>query len=131
MCIYDLIIAPTDNWLCTLSPDNAIDVLEELLPAQNQSYVLGLKLKLPLHVVDAIHSTQSQPHNRLLEVLIAFMKQVEPMPTWKSIADVLRSPAVNLPHLALKIDGKWSLQDASGIDGQIINSIEWSLELTQ
>ena len=31
----------------TLTPDDAVDVLEELLPAQNKSYELGLKLKLP------------------------------------------------------------------------------------
>ena len=105
-------------------------MLEELLPAQNQSYVLGLKLKLPLHVVDAIHSTHSQPQNRLLEILIAFMKHVEPTPTWKSITDALRSPAVNLPHLAQKIDGKHSLQDAAGIEGQAIDSVGWgSFEL--
>ena len=40
----------------TLTPDDAVDVLDEILEAQNQSYVLGLRLKLPLHVVDAIFS---------------------------------------------------------------------------
>ena len=59
-----------------LKPDDAADVLEELLDAQNQSYVLGLKLKLPLSEVDAIHSTYSNPRDRLLQITIAFLKQV-------------------------------------------------------
>ena len=42
----------------TLTPDDAVDVLEELLPAQNKSYELGLKLKLPQHVVHWRPSTR-------------------------------------------------------------------------
>ena len=91
----------------TLTPDDAVDVLEEVLPAQNHSYVLGLKLKLPLHVVDSIHSpTNPLPRDRLLQVIIAFLQQVQPSPTWRAIVDALRSPAVHLSQLALAIEGK-------------------------
>ena len=88
----------------TLSPDSVGDMLEELLEAQNQSYVLGLKLKLPLHIVDAIHSTYLQPGDRLLRVLIEFTKQIDPRPTWRVIIDALRTRVVNLPHLAKKVE---------------------------
>ena len=81
-----------------------MDVLEELLPAQNQSYELGLKLKVPEHEVESIHSTYAKPRNRLLHVLIAFTKQAEPRPTWRVIVDALRSRAVNLPHLAERVE---------------------------
>ena len=88
----------------TLTPDDAVDVLEELLPAQNKSYELGLKLKLPQHVVDSIHSIYSKPQSRLLHVLIEFTNQTEPRPTWTIIIEALRSPAVNLPVLARRVE---------------------------
>ena len=88
----------------TLTPDGAVDVLEELLPAQNKSYELGLKLKLPQHVVEAIHSKEFPPDKYLLKVLIKFLQQVEPRPTWRVIVEALKSPAVNLPALARTVE---------------------------
>ena len=96
------IVASTGDEI--LSPDSVGDILDELLEAQNLSFLLGLKLKLQLHVVDAIHSIYSRPKDRLLHVLIAFTKQTDPRPTWRVIIDALRSPGVNLPHLAMKIE---------------------------
>ena len=81
-----------------------MDVLEELLPAQNTSYELGLKFKLPQSEVEAIHSTHSQPRERLLRILLAFAKQAEPRPTWGVIVEALRSPAVDLTALASKVE---------------------------
>ena len=88
----------------TLTPSDAVNVLEEILEAQNQAYVLGLKLALPLHIVEGICMNHSTPRDRLLQVLIQFMKQVEPRPTWKAIITALRSPAVNLPQLAMRVE---------------------------
>ena len=88
----------------TLTPDDAVDVLEELLPAQNKSYELGLKLKLPQHVVEAIHSKELPPDKYLFKVLIKFLHQVEPRPTWRVIVEALRSPVVNLPALARRVE---------------------------
>ena len=88
----------------TLTPDDAVDVLEELLPAQNKSYELGLKLKLPQHVVEAIHSKELPPDKYLLKVLIKFLHQIHPRPTWRVIVEALRSPAVNLPALARRVE---------------------------
>ena len=95
-------IAPAEDG--TLTPDDAVDVLEELLPAQNKSYELGLKLKLPQHVVEAIHSKELPPDKSLLKVLIKFTHQTEPRPTWRVIIEALKSPAVNLPALARSVE---------------------------
>ena len=94
--------APTGD--DTLTPDDAVDLLEELPPTRNQSYKLGLKLKVPEHEVTSIHSTYAKSRNCLLHVLIAFTKQTKPRPTWRVIVDALRSPAVNLPHLAETVE---------------------------
>jgi serine/threonine protein kinase len=88
----------------TLTPDDAVDVLEELLPAQTKSYELGLKLKLPHHVVEAMHDTYSKPRNCLLHVIIEFTHQVEPRPTWKVIIEALKSRVVDLSALAKTVE---------------------------
>ena len=88
-----------------LTPNDAVKVLEELLPAQNQSYELGLKLNLEPHKVESIHSTYSDQGKRLLRVIMLFLNQVEPSPpTWRVIVDALKSPVVNLPHLAKAVE---------------------------
>ena len=94
--------APTEDKL--LTDTDAIVVLEELLPAQNKSYELGLKLKLPDYVVEGIHKSFSDPQERLLQVLMEVRKQMEPKPTWRVIVDALRSPAVNLLQLACEVE---------------------------
>ena len=88
----------------TLSESDAADILEELLSAQNQSYILGLKLKLPLHEVEAIDLKYLSPRERLLHVIIAFLRQAEPRPTWRVIVEALRNPIVNLPALARSVE---------------------------
>ena len=81
-----------------------MDVLEEILPAQNHSFKLGLKLRLPHHEVEGIHSTHIDPCSRLLHVILAFLNQAKPRPTWRVIVDALRSPLVNLTSLADKVE---------------------------
>ena len=105
-CDYDIpsyttILSPTGE---TLTPDDAVNVLDEILEVENKSYIFGLKLKLPPKVVDSIHATHSEPRNCLVQVLIEFTKQKYPRPTWRAIVAALRSPAVNLPQLAMKVE---------------------------
>ena len=82
-------------------------MVEELLEAQNKSKFLGLKLNLPTHVVEGIHDQYSDPQTRLLNVIEEFLRQVEPRPTWRVIVEALRSPAVKLPRLALRLEEKY------------------------
>lgn len=91
-----------------LTPNDAIALLETLLPAQNQSYLLGLKLGLPVHVVDAIFTTHTRPRERLLHIIIAFLDESELKPTWRVIVSALRSPAVGLTQLASKVEASHS-----------------------
>ena len=95
-------IAPTAD--VSLAPDDVMEVLEELLPAQNKSFNLGLKFKLPLHEAEAIHGKAQSAQDYLRDVLVKFLKQVEPRPTWRVIVDALRSPAVDLPQLANRVE---------------------------
>ena len=88
----------------TLCEDAAMDILDEILEAQSKSAVLGCKLNLPMRIVEGIHSHYSKPEDRLYHVIVKFLTQVEPRPTWKAILDALKSPVINLPRLAEKIE---------------------------
>ena len=54
--------------------------------------------------MEDICEKHSQPRDRLLQVITAFLQQVDPRPTWRAIVVALRSPVVNLPQLAMKVE---------------------------
>ena len=89
-----------------MSQDDDVTILAELLPAKNQSVFLARKLKIPNHTVETIHKEHVDQKERLYRVIQAFLKGVEPRPTWRIILDALRSPVVNLPRLAEEIEGR-------------------------
>ena len=95
----------------TLSPDDLAMLLADLMPAQNKSYNLGLNLKLPPYVVEAIHAKNQSAADHLRDVLTDFLKGVGSRPTWRVIVDALRSPTVNLHTLAEKIASTHGLVD--------------------
>ena len=76
------------------------------MEAQNQSHFLGLKLKLPNHVVEGIQSQFPAPKDRLYHVVEEFLKQLEPEPTWRAIVEALRSPTIGLPRLVKELEEK-------------------------
>ena len=87
----------------TLKSDDVSEILDELVEAQNHSKVLGVKL-LPPHEVEAIHRQYQDPKECLLQILLAFTRQIQPRPTWRVIVEALRSPSVNLPSLAARVE---------------------------
>ena len=54
--------------------------------------------------VEAIQATYQQPKDRLLHIIIAFLQQAEPRPTWRAIVDALKSPVVGLTALAMSVE---------------------------
>ena len=88
----------------TLTEGDVTYIFEALLPAMSQAHVLGLKLNLPSHEVEAICATFLNPQYRLLQVILAFLRRAEPRPTWRIIVDALKSPAVNLAALAKRME---------------------------
>ena len=87
-----------------LTPDDAADLVEELLPAKIRSHQLGQALKIPRRVVDNIHSEFSDPRDQLFHVFIEFTNLSEPRPTWRVIVDALRTNEVYLPALADEVE---------------------------
>ena len=88
----------------TLSEDDAGKILEELLDAQNHAHLLGLMMNVKPRDVEAIQTTYQQPKDRLLHIIIAFLRQAEPRPTWRAIVDALKSSVVGLTALARRVE---------------------------
>ena len=86
-----------------LTPNDAADLVGELLPAPISSRELGLKLGLSKPVVEHIHRTFSEPQDRLFHVLIESTSASGSRPTWKAFGEALRSPEVDVPDLAEEI----------------------------
>ena len=93
----------------TLGPDGLDDVLTEILDAKTKASYLGLKLGLSPATVDGICQQYGNPQDRLSQVLEEYLKKVDPHPTWKAIAIAMRSPTVNFPDLAERIEEKYNL----------------------
>ena len=87
-----------------LTERDAKNVFKELLEAMNKAYLLGVEFELPPHEVDGIDKTYPDPRDCLLQVILAFLRQAEPRPTWRVIVDALRSPVVNLTALAERVE---------------------------
>ncbi|CAI8016700.1 hypothetical protein GBAR_LOCUS10228 [Geodia barretti] len=87
-----------------LAPDDAGKILEKLLDAQNKSFMLGLGLNLRLRDIEAIHARYTDPRERLLHIIIAFLREEEPRPTWSVILEALRNPIVSLTAVARRVE---------------------------
>ena len=94
--------APTGDDI--LGASNAVEIIEAILPAQSRSFELGLKLGLSPHTLTSIQSTHAEPRQRLLYVILEFLKQVNPRPTWRVIINALKSPLIDFPRLAETIE---------------------------
>ena len=54
--------------------------------------------------VEHIQAMYQNPKERLCHIILAFLRQAEPPPTWRVIVNALRSPVVNLTALAKRVE---------------------------
>ena len=74
------------------------------MAGQNSAHLLGLMLNVKPHDVEAIQNKYQDPRDRLYHIIIAFLRQAEPRPTWRVIVGALRSRTVNLTALAERVE---------------------------
>ena len=72
--------------------------------AVDHAVVLGVMLRLKPFELEAISKMFQDPKERLYRIILTFLRQVEPPPTWRAIVDALRSKAVNLIALAKRVE---------------------------
>ena len=87
-----------------LTESDAVNILEELTDAQNHSHILGFIFSIKPVEVEAICKMYQDPKERLCQIILAFLRQAEPPPTWRAIVNALRSPVVNLTALAKRVE---------------------------
>ena len=90
-----------------LNQDDVPDVVCEILDVRTKSDKFGRVLKLPKASVDSIYQQYSDPQDRLFAVIDEFVKQVEPLPTWRVIVEALMNPLIGQHRLAQEIESKY------------------------
>ena len=89
-----------------LTESDAEDIVQKLLPAQNKSFVLGIRLDLPIHEVQVLFQKYPNSLEFLQQIITAFLSQKYSKPTWRVILQALRSDTVKLPVLADKLEAE-------------------------
>ena len=90
-----------------LTEGDLVTILNEIYEARVRAYFVGLNLKIPTDVLESIRCQYGDDGERLYYVILEFLKQVYPVPTWRAIVDALKSPTVNMVKLAEKIETKF------------------------
>ena len=82
-------------------------VLNEIHEARVRAYFVGLNLKIPTDKLESIKSQYGDNLEQLLYVIMEFLRQTNPKPTWWDIVGALKSPLVGMPELAEEIQAKF------------------------
>ena len=82
-------------------------VREELLDVSTKWFDIGLKLKLSVGTLECVRDQYRDPFTSLREMLLHWLKTVDPPPTWEGLACVLESRTVGEPRLAEQLRTKY------------------------
>ena len=90
-----------------LSIDDLGKVNEEIYAASLKWYKIGLQLKVSPNSLDKIKAEESDFSDKLLEMLKAWLKKVQPKPTWAALVKALKNHTVDEELLAAKLEKKY------------------------
>ena len=82
-------------------------VREELLDVRYKWFDIGLELRLSVGTLERIRDQYTSPSTSLREVLLHWLKKVDPPPTWEGLACVLERRTVGEPWLAKQLRTKY------------------------
>lgn len=85
-----------------LTVESLREVRTLLYPARIKWYSIGVELKLSVGELDVIKATYSDLGDCLIEMIKVWLKSIDSLPTWKTLADALRAEPVNELELAKK-----------------------------
>ena len=100
--IFPMNTAPSGDEM--LTENDAGNILEQLAEAQKHAHLLGLMLEISPWDVEAIQKKHKEPIDKLYDIILAFLRQPEPPPTWRAIVNALKSTIVNLTALAKRVE---------------------------
>ena len=102
----------------SLGPDRLNDVRKELWDVSTKWYDIGLELGLRTGVLENIRYQSQDAPTCLREMLLHWLKKVEPPPTWEGLACALESRTVGEPRLAEQLRTKYCKTE--GAAGQLL-----------
>ena len=122
--------APTGDDI--LTERDAVNVLEELTEALGHAVVLGVMLSIKPVELEAICNMYQDPKERFYQIILVFLRQAEPLPTWRAIVNALKSPTVNLTALAKKVEAAHfpdptALRDPLTTSGESVADVPYTL----
>ena len=93
----------TSNMLNTEPSLKAL--LRELHPVHARWYNIGLELEIPNYTLDSFKPMYSDQLELMREMLIYWLdKAVDPPPSWEAVVAALRSPIVDMTHVAEQLE---------------------------
>ena len=72
--------------------------------ARTKWYNIGLELNIDPETLNTIKENNDNIDDRFRTMLIAWLKMIDPKPTWEALAEALQSPTVGYEHLAGHIE---------------------------
>ena len=93
-------------------------VLDELLDVSHKWFNLGLKLQLSVGILERVRDQYPDPSTALREMLLHWLKKVDPSPTWEGLACALENRTVGEPRLAEQLRTKYCKTE--GAAGQLL-----------
>ena len=91
----------------SLGVDDLNDVRKELLDVSSKWFDIGLELRLRTGFLENIESQNQDVWVCLRKMLLHWLKNVDPLPTWEGLACALESPTVGDPRLAEQLRTKY------------------------
>ena len=83
------------------------DVIDVLFDVSRKWYYIGLQLNIQVDILENIKHQESDDSNRLREMLIIWLKQVNPLPSWEALVSALKGRTVGEAQLAEQIQQKY------------------------
>lgn len=83
---------------------------------------IGLELKVAYPTLNNIEAKYSDSKDCLREVIVEWLKATD-HPTWQSLIDALRTPVIDEPKLAAKLEAKYDSYTES--QGKIYLLVVW------
>ena len=86
-----------------MSPNDLRRVQDTVWEARAKWYNLGLGLDITPDSLDSIELANQQNPDRCFRAMLTKWLREQDQPTWRALAEALKSPSVGLTHLAEEI----------------------------
>ena len=119
ICTVRRITSTISSYPATVLGENDLRcVLGELLDVSHKWFNLGLELQLSVGALERVRNRYPDSSEALREILLHWLKKVDPPPTWEGLACALESRTVGEPRLAEQLRTKYCKTE--GAAGQLL-----------